>query len=605
MASGHEGRETALEDVLQALCARGRDVLLGSLQAPVAGDQGSGGGVGDVAAQAALASARLACQALRDFIDGSITSVTLRLGEATEALLDLGPPPLHRWPLASKVMLGMAPDEWLDDTRAAQLLPRLFSHVPLVDRRRITALEVSSARIWFSADGAEAMAQAIRELPALQRVWLWPELPRVPGEQRPLVEALASLRELNDLTLRMGLGPDLLPLLRTDRLRRLDLRITSGGSISVAVAASLRCMIGLEELTLRGPNNMASVVAAVAALPPSLSTLHFKDADLFGFDPQHCNSTPGRVTFELEDGGAVGLHAEYLRLGVLEELRQHCGAFLQPLRCIRVTGELVFGWDWDHQHRPYLPLDDDDLDPDPAASAEGDGSPEARMLEHLLRQHELTLEAQAVLIVSAVIPLDQVWELLSRLAGMETLGLALQVVNHSHTWEPPEVEHKLSIGISTGAQAAATCWPMQTQEGGASVAGGSPAGGGEVQVGAASAPAPDLSLYDLAVEQLRAEAAEDCSGSAAPPTPYLTPLPGRTKERIYTTAFVQCINMAAQRVMDGWGPAADWTGRQRLGWLLEQWVALRIEVEEPKDYGDIDKPDYGDGWSTDSYGMSD
>ncbi|KXZ43281.1 hypothetical protein GPECTOR_95g670 [Gonium pectorale] len=590
MASGHERAETALEDVLQALCARGRDVLLGSLQAPVAGNQGSISGRGDVAAQAALAAARLACQALRDFIDGSITSATLRLGEATESLLDLGPPPLHRWPLASQVTLITSTSEWLNNARAAELLPRVFSHVPLADRRRITALEVSfCSRLWSLADGTEAMARAIRELPALQRVRLWPELPRVPGEERPLVESLESLRDLNDLTLRIGPGPGLPPLLQSDSLRRLDLWIAGVGSISTAAAASLRCMSGLEELTLRGVYGMASVMTAVAALPPSLSALHFKDTHMF--DSEHLLYPPGGgVTFELEDGGAVGLHAEYLRLGVLEELRQHCGAFLQPLRCIRVTGELVFGWDWDHQHHPYPPLDDDDVDPDAAVQADGDGSPEARMLEHLLRQHELTLDARTVFIVSAVVPLDRVRGLLSRVAGMEGLSLALQVVYDDY--RPPEVEHKLSVGISAEAQAAATWWPMQPQEGGA---GGSPAGGGVVQVGAASAPAPDLSLYDLAVEQMRAEAAEE--------RVYM--LTGYSKERVYTTAFVQCINKAAQRVMDGWGPAADWTGRQRLDWLLEQWAALRIEVEGPPDFNDLYEPEYGDGWGTDSYSMSD
>ncbi|KXZ55847.1 hypothetical protein GPECTOR_2g1398 [Gonium pectorale] len=613
MASSNQRHETSLEDVLQALCARGRDVLLDNLQAPVTGDQRNGGDV-PLAALAALAAPRLACRALRGFIDGSIASVALRLGAATEALLDIGPPPLHRWPLARQVTLVAPPGEWLNNARAAKLLPGLFSHVPLADRHRITALEVGvdGMPFWYQADGAEAVARAIRELPALRCARLWPELPPNPRDQRPVVEALASLRELEDLTLCAVPGRDLLQLLRADRLRRLNLRLASNGSISaaapslVAVAASLRCMRRLEELTLREPYDMAAVATAVAGLPPSLTALHVKDTRIFGFESEHIRFLSHRVTFEVEGGAAVGVRAECLDLGALAELRQRCGAFLRQLRRIRVTRELAFGSDWGCQRRPYPPLDDDDL---PAVSAGANGSPEAQMLGSLLRQRDLTLKARAVYVISAVVPVDLVREVLSRVTGMERLSLALQVDHRPEDWEPPVIEHKLCVGISARALAAATCRQTQPSEGVASVAGGGgPVGScGVAQAGAASPPALALLLYDLAVEQSRAEAAEDCSSHVAPPTPppHLPPL----EDRIYTIAFVRCLNKAAQRVMDGWGPAADWTRQQRLDWLLGQWAALRVELEgtesEEYFYVDEDQQEYDSDWDQDSYGMSD
>ncbi|KXZ41372.1 hypothetical protein GPECTOR_516g494 [Gonium pectorale] len=626
-ASDGEGHETSLADALQALCARGRDVLLGGLQAPATADPGRAGGDGDQSLnEATLAAARLACQALRDCIDGSTTSVTLRLGRDAETLLDRGPPPLHRWPLCSHLTLAAASPhgKGLTSATAAQLLPRLFSQVPLEHRRRITALEVDQLPLQHRAAGAEAMGRAIRALPALRRVRLWPALPSDPWAQRPVTEALAALPGLEDLTLCATPGPDLLRLMRADTLRRLNLRPASAESVAVA-AASLRCMGRLQELTLREPRGLEPVAIAVAALPPSLAVLRVAGpARLLGYDdepeperrPSASNSV---VTFELQGGAAVGLEAQRLDLGALAELRQRCGAFLRPLRRVRVTGQLALGADWNCRRRSYPPMGDVDEDGgDAAGSADREGSggssPEARVLGALLRQRDLALEARELFVVSAAVAPGLVKELLSRAAGVERLSLAMQVTRRSVFGEPPRVEHKLSVVIGGESKAEATRCHAQPLEGDA---GGGPGGsGGATQAGFAAAPsAADLSLYDLAAKQLRTEAAAAAGGSgpAAPTLDPPPPLSGLAAGRPHSADLVRCMNTVAQRVMDGWGPAADWTGRQRLGWLLGQWAALRIEplYGDPFGYDDEDDDDeddeyeyYDSDWDQDAYETS-
>ncbi|GLC33212.1 hypothetical protein PLESTB_000359000 [Pleodorina starrii] len=254
---------TSILTILEQLCMHGKDNLVEALRA-----------------RGALRSARLAFKALREAVDGSVTSLKLRV-ESVD-LLERGQFfPLWRWPRLATIHVTTAPG--VAENYVLCLVSPFFGQPPdcllrITDIELEDGLYLTGTQLGVDATGT--LAAAIRSMVNLRSLKLGLPLSEAPPSKQLLSDALASLSHLESLVLAQSctlsravglLGHRLQHLRLKDRYNNSDTR----GVAWLASAAPQMRALQTVNINVNAFDDEAfdALAAFLCNPPPSLQTL--------------------------------------------------------------------------------------------------------------------------------------------------------------------------------------------------------------------------------------------------------------------------------------------------------------------------------------------